>query len=111
MINLTAPEKSSSVELQPNAVYLGIVTNVEESFAFIEVPQVAPGFSFGPCLVAAGDVEVIVETTTTKDINGFVTDVETTVTKNRIAPAIGDKVLCTFLNGSIDELIVLGSIL
>jgi hypothetical protein len=111
MINLTAPEKSSSVPLQSNAVYVGTITSIEGNSAFVEVPQVASGFSFGPCLIAAGDVEVQVETTTTKNLDGLVTDVQTTVTKTRISPSVGDKVLCTFLNGSIDELVVLGSIL
>jgi hypothetical protein len=111
MINLTAPQKSSSVELRPNSVYLGTVTRIEGNTAFVEVPQVAAGFSFGPCLIAAGDVSVVVQTTTTKNIDGVVTEVQTTVTKTRIPPPVGGKVLCTFLNGSIDELVVLGSIL
>lgn len=111
MINLTAPDKSSSVQLQSNAVYVGTVTNIEGNFAFVEVPKVSPGFSFGPCLIASGDVEIQVQTTTTKNIDGFVTDVETTVVKTRAIPVIGDRVFCTFLNGSIDELVVLGSIL
>jgi hypothetical protein len=111
MINLTAPAKSSSVELQPNAIYVGVVTNVEGNFVFVEVPQVAAGFSFGPCLVAAGDVAVQVQTTTTKNIDGLVTDVQTSVTKTRVIPSVGEKVFCSFLNGNIDELVVLGSIL
>lgn len=110
MRNLTAPQKSSSVELQSNSLYIGIVSSVVGSRVFVEVPQVAQGFSFGPCLVASDDVSITTTTSTTKS-EGYVTDVETTVTRTRMIPQAGSRVLCSFLNGSIDELVVLGSIL
>lgn len=110
MLNLTAPQKSSSVELESNAIYVGTVTRVQGNRVFVEVPQVTRGFSFGPCLVAANDVQVSATTTTTSS-EGYVTSVQTTVTRTRVVPQVGSRVLCAFLNGSIDELAVLGSIL
>lgn len=111
MLNFTAPDKSSSIPLEANSIYVGVVTQVSGNRVFVEVPQIAPGFSFGPCLVAANDVQVSATTTVTKSGQGFVTSVQTTVTRQRIVPPVGSRVFCAFLNGSIDELAVLGSIL
>jgi hypothetical protein len=110
MINQIAPQKSSVVPLEANSIYVGKVTKVDGNRVFVEVPQVVQGFSFGPCLVAANDVQVTSTTTTSKS-EGYVTDVQTTVTTSRSVPAVNSRVLCGFLNGSIDELVVFGSIL
>jgi hypothetical protein len=110
MMDLIAPQKSSVVPLESNSIYVGRVTRVDGNRVFVEVPQVVQNFSFGPCLVAANEVQVTSTTTTSKS-DGYVTDVQTTVTTTRVVPAVGSRVLCAFLNGSIDELVVFGSIL
>jgi hypothetical protein len=138
----TSPTKAASVELPRNGLYIGKVTQIQGSTVFVEVPQLAPGFSYGPCQVLANNLlvqifkdDALVDTATTTSSaiisvsggNGtpvvtssgqFVTSIQKTfddfvtgVTVEMVPPPVGSFVLCGFLNNSLDEMIVLGSIL
>lgn len=96
------PNKTAGIPLQPGGLYIGTVRQVSGNQVFVEIPSIAPRFAFGPCLVAGGRV-----TTTTTSSAGYVTTVTTTVQP----PAIGDKVLCSFIENEKSELVVLGRIL
>lgn len=96
------PTKTVNLPLEPGGIYIGIVRQVSGNQVFVEVPLIAPGFSFGPCLVVANRA---VTTTTTAD--GYVTSV--TVTNS--APLLNDKVVCAFINNERSELVVLGRVL
>jgi hypothetical protein len=137
-----SPTKAASVELPRNALYIGKVTQVEGKNVFVEVPQLSPGFSYGPCQVVANNLRVeiskddaLVDVSTTSSSavvsvsggNGspvvtssgqFVVSVQessdqfvTNVTVSLVPPPVGSFVICGFLNNSLDEMIVLGSIL
>ena len=69
--------KASSRKPQPGGLYKGIVTRVAGGI-FVDVPKVAPGQPFGPCMVFGP------------------------------YPILGDNVLCAFLDNKFDELVILG---
>jgi hypothetical protein len=142
MYNNISPDKASSVELEKNGLFVGTVTRVEDKSVYVEIPQLTPGFSYGPCLVVANNLQIqltratavtsTVETfgpavvsvsgggmtpvtsttqqfvkTVTDNTNEFVVLVDIEL----VPPPEGSLVLCGFLNNSLDEIIVLGSIL
>jgi hypothetical protein len=105
MALFTSPNKTASVALQTNSLYVGIVTKVDGSSVWVEMPALSPGFSFGPCAVLAGVTSYqSSEALTTGGSDTFVTSL------NQV-PQAGQSVLCGFINNSIDEVIVFGSIL
>jgi hypothetical protein len=69
--------KASSRRPQPGGLSLGKVTR-DTGGIFVEVPKVAPGQTFGPCVVFGP------------------------------YPKDGDTVLCAFLDNKFDEVVVLG---
>jgi hypothetical protein len=69
--------KASSRKPQPGGLYKGIVVRVAGGI-FVDVPKVAPGQTFGPCMVFGP------------------------------YPILGDNVLCAFLDNRFDELVILG---
>jgi len=142
MFNYISPQKTASVELEKNGLYLGTVTNVEGNQVYVEIPQLTPGFSYGPCLVISNTLQVdvtraaavtetvettgsavvtvsggnstpVTYTTSTfvKSVSDETNDFVVLVDVQMVTPPIGTQVLCGFLNSSLDEIIVLGSIL
>lgn len=112
MTQFISPTKTASVELPRNGLYIGVVTQVEGTKVYVEVPKVNPGFAFGPCLVLANNVT----TSTTKDnalttLGGATEQFVQTVTTTRTVPPVDSFVLCGFLDNGLDELVVLGSFL
>ena len=99
---IIAPNKTAAVSLEAGGLYIGTVKQVAGSQVYVEVPSIAPRFAFGPCLVVANRV-----TTTTTSSMGYLTSVTVEV----VAPSIGDKVVCAFLDNERSELVVLGRIL
>lgn len=69
--------KASSRKPQPGGLYKGIVVRVADGI-FVDVPKVAPGQTFGPCMVFGP------------------------------YPILGDNVLCAFLDNRFEELVILG---
>lgn len=112
MTQFIAPSKTASVELPRNGLYIGIVTQVDETRVFVEIPQLTPGFSYGPCLVLANNVNTST-TSGTALINtgGSTSTFLKTVSVSRQVPQVGTYVLCGFLNNGLDEIVVLGSFL
>jgi hypothetical protein len=112
MTQFIAPTKTASVELPRNGLYIGVVTQIEENRVYVEIPQLTPGFSYGPCLVLANNAEAA----TTKDgalvnLSGTKEQFVQTVSIQRVVPEVGSFVLCGFLNNGLDEIVVLGSFL
>jgi hypothetical protein len=99
---IIAPNKTVGVPLQPGGIYLGIVRQVSGNQVYVEVPSIQPRFAFGPCLVVANRV-----TTTTTSSEGYLTSVTVEV----VAPQVGNKVVCAFLDNERSELVVLGRVL
>jgi hypothetical protein len=99
---LIAPNKTANTPFEGGGIYIGAVRQVSGNQVFVEIPQIAPRFVFGPCLVVNNRI-----TTTTTSSMGYITSV--TVTNN--PPAVGDKVVCAFLNNEKSEIIVLGRVL
>lgn len=103
---LIAPNKTVNTPFDGGGIYLGTVRQVAGNQVYVEVPQIAPRFTFGPCLVINNRITT---NTTTTSSSGYLTSVTTTVTNN--PPLVGDKVICAFLNNEKSELIVLGRVL
>jgi len=99
---LIAPNKTVGLPLESGGVYIGVVRQVTGNQVYVEVPSVQPRFSFGPCLVVANRV-----TTTTTSSMGYLTSVTVEV----VAPEVGNKVICAFLDNEKSELVVLGRVL
>lgn len=99
---IIAPSKTVNTPFDGGGIYVGTVRQVAGKQVFVEVPSIAPRFTFGPCLVVNNRI-----TTTTTSSSGYLTSV--TVSNN--PPAVGDKVVCAFLNNEKSEMIVLGRIL
>lgn len=99
---IIAPNKTAGVPLQEGGIHLGVVRQVSGNQVFVEVPSVQSRFAFGPCLVVANRV-----TTTTTELNGYLTSVTTEI----VPPQVGDRVVCAFLDNEKTELIVLGRVL
>lgn len=112
MTQFIAPTKTASVEIPRNGLYIGIVTQVEDTRVYVEVPQLTPGFSYGPCLVLANNVNTATTSGSALITTGGSTSTFLkTVTVTRVVPPVGTFVLCGFLNNGLDELVVLGSFL
>lgn len=112
MTQFIAPTKTASVELPRNGLYIGIVTQVEGTKVYVEIPQLTPGFSYGPCLVLANNVNTVTTSGSALITTGGTTSTFLkTVAVNRIIPPVGTYVLCGFLNNGLDEIVVLGSFL
>lgn len=99
---IIAPNKTAGLPLEPGGVHLGVVRQVAGNQVFVEVPSIQPRFAFGPCLVVANRVQ-----TTTTSSTGYITS----VTVELVAPQVGDKVICAFLDNEKSELVVLGRVL
>jgi hypothetical protein len=63
-------------------IHYGIVRKVDGNKVYVEIPSVAPKYAFGPCIMS-GVSEVL---------------------------AIGDSVICGFLNNSASELAVISKV-
>jgi hypothetical protein len=116
-MKFTAPEKTSSVPQQGGGLYVGTVTSIRGNYLFVEIPAITPGFNFGPCLSVLSPISRQIETeSATQTIP--VTGEPQTITVNDPAqtlqiatlPRVGSKVFCAFVNGGLDEVIVLGEI-
>lgn len=100
----TSPNKSHSVQKEGGGTYVGTVTSITNG-VFVEIPKVAPGQSFGPCVVAAGLFTI----NQTKQVHEGL-EVVTNVSLSLNSPAVGSKVICMFLDNKLDEVIVVGSV-
>lgn len=99
---LIAPNKTVGLPLEGGGIHLGIVRQVSGTQVFVEVPSIQPRFAFGPCLVIANRIQ-----TTTTSASGYLTS----VTVENVAPQVGDRVICGFLDNEKSELVVLGRVL
>jgi len=104
----TSPNKAHSVTKEGGGVYIGTVTSTTNGL-FVEIPKVAPGQSFGPCVVAAGAFAITQTKQTVSTPSGTVQAV-TNVSLSLNKPAVGSKVICMFLDNKMDEVIVVGSV-
>ena len=104
--NLIAPGKTVNTPFDGGGVYVGIVRQVSGSSIFVEVPAVASGFVYGPCLVTSNAFSLNV---TKQTVDGVL--VVTNVTLSNVAPPVGSKVLCTFLNNEKSDVVITGRIL
>lgn len=100
----TSPNKAHSITKEGGGIYIGTVTSTTNG-VFVEIPKVAPGQSFGPCVVSAGAF-AINQTKQTVDGVQVVTNVSLSLNK----PSVGSKVICMFLDNKMDEVIVVGSV-
>lgn len=103
---LIAPGKTVNTPFQGGGVYVGIVRQVTGSAIYVEVPEVASGFVYGPCLVTSNAFSLNV---TKQTVDGV--QVVTNVTLSNVAPPVGRKVLCTFLNNEKADVVITGRIL
>lgn len=78
----TARTKAVGVPFQGGGIHYGIVRKVDGNKVYVEVPSFAPKYAFGPCIMS-GVSEVL---------------------------AIGDSVICGFLNNSASELAVISKV-
>lgn len=104
----TSPNKTHSVTKDGGGTYIGTVISNSNGL-FVEIPKVAPGQSFGPCVVAAGAF-AITQTKTTVSTPSGTTQAVTNVSLGMNKPAVGSKVICLFLDNKLDEVIVVGSV-
>ena len=100
----TSPNKAHSVTKEGGGTYVGTVTSTTNG-VFVEIPKVAPGQSFGPCVVAAGAFAI---NQTKQTVSGV--QVVTNVSLSLNKPTVGSKVICMFLDNKMDEVIVVGSV-
>ena len=105
-----APGKTVNTPFTAGGTYVGVVKQVTGKSIFVEVPAIAPGFAFGPCLVTSNAFAITLTKTTVSTPSGTTQAVTNAVLAN-IAPPVGSKVLCTFLNGEKSELVITGRIL
>lgn len=80
MQGFTAPTKTASQPLPQNGVYAGEIIKIDGDEVYVKIPYVSAGFSFGPCLVG-----------------GYT---------GGAVPAVGQRVICGFLNNSLDECVI-----
>jgi len=76
----TSPTKTASQPLPQNGVYAGEIIKIDGDEVYVKIPYVSAGFSFGPCLVG-----------------GYT---------GGAVPAVGQRVICGFLNNSLDECVI-----
>lgn len=107
---LIAPGKTVNTPFEGGGTYVGVVKQVTGKNIFVEVPSIAPGFVFGPCLVTSNAFSLAVTKTTVTTPSGT-TQAVTNATLTNTAPPVGSKVLCTFLNNEKSELVITGRIL
>lgn len=107
---LIAPGKTVNTPFEGGGTYVGVVKQVSGKNIFVEVPAIAPGFTFGPCLVTSNAFSITLTKTTVTTPSGTTQAVTNAVLAN-IAPSVGSKVLCTFLNNEKSELVITGRIL
>jgi hypothetical protein len=83
MPNFRQPDKSVSRSFVSNGVYIGVVTRVDDvaQQVYVEIPRFVAGFEFGPLNVACSDL-----------------------------PVVGEKVACSFLENSQNDIMVIGVI-
>jgi hypothetical protein len=83
MPNFRQPDKSVSRSFVSNGVYIGVVTRVDNvaQQVYVEIPRFVAGFEFGPLNVACSDL-----------------------------PVVGEKVACSFLENSQNDIMVIGVI-
>ncbi len=100
----TSPNKAHSITKEGGGIYIGTITSTTNG-VFVEIPKVAPGQAFGPCVVAAGAFNLDL---TKQNVSGtmVVTDVKIELGQ----PQVGKKVICMFLDNKMDEVIVVGSV-
>lgn len=108
--NLIAPGKTVNTPFVGGGTYVGVVKQVTGKSIFVEVPSIAPGFAFGPCLVTSNAFTLTVTKATVSTPSGTTQAVTNAVLAN-VAPPVGSKVLCTFLNNEKSELVITGRIL
>lgn len=81
--NFTARNKNVSIPLEGGGTYVGRISKITPTNqVFVEVPTLSPKYSFGPCVFF-----------------GYVPDLE-----------LNQKVVCTFLNNSTSDLVILGGL-
>lgn len=107
---LIAPGKTVNTPFEGGGTYVGIVRQVSGKNIFVEVPAIAPGFTFGPCLVTSNAFSLSLTKSTVTTPSGT-TQAVTNASLSNVAPSVGNKVLCTFLNNEKSELVITGRIL
>lgn len=81
--NFTARNKNVSIPLEGGGTYIGRISKITQTNqVFVEVPTLSPKYSFGPC-VFFGNVADLV---------------------------LNEKVVCSFLNNSTSDLVILGKV-
>lgn len=80
--NFTARNKNVSIPLEGGGIYVGRVSKVSGNQVFVEVPTLSPKYSFGPCSISGTSFSL----------------------------ELNDKVVCSFLNNSTSDLVVLGKV-
>lgn len=113
MRNYISPNKTASVVREGGGTYVGVITSQTSEGIFVEIPGIAPGQSFGPCLIASPGIKLELEKTTVTTPTGTtqaVTDVVISTTTAEVEVVVGSKVFCTFLNNGLNEVIVIGSV-
>lgn len=105
MQNFISPSKTASVAQEGGGLYVGTITSIQQNpFAvFVEIPQVSPGFSFGPCLIVQNN------TNYTLNIN-FDAKTYSFTNSKKTATTVGAQVVCAFLANSLDQVVVLGTV-
>lgn len=95
----TSPGKSASVPQQGGGLYVGTVSSVGANGLFVNIPGVASGFPFGPCpSIKNVNSEQIALTGNAQTIEAFQ------------EYAVGDSVLCAFLENKLDQVVVIGKL-
>ena len=103
------PNSAASVPKDGGGTYVGTVTSVSGNSVYVEIPLVAPGQSFGPCLVGGGKPQLSVTKQTISTGSGSV-EVVTGVSMTVAVPTVGSRVLCAFIDNRLEEVVVLGSV-
>lgn len=103
-----SPNKSHSVPKEGGGTYVGVVTSVSGGI-FVEIPRVAVGQSFGPCSMA-GTFTLTLEKETVTTPTGTVEAVTDVTLSPGGNPAVGDQVVCMFLDNQLNEVAIVGII-
>lgn len=107
---IIAPGKTANTPFDGTGIYIGIVKQIEGKRVYVEVPEVAPGFFFGPCLIVSNAFSLSL-TKQTVDTPTGTTQAVTNATLANVAFSVNDFVLCAFINGEKSELVIMGRIL
>ncbi len=105
MANFISPNKAASVPQQGGGIYIGTITSIQQDpfGVFVEIPQVAPGFSFGPCLMVQNNTQYNLSVNFTAKTSSFTGD-------KKAATTVGTQVICAFAANSLDQVVVLGTV-